>query len=57
MNKEANDDCVLDNGISLTEALKDHKTFTFSSGASLYLTREEANEVCIARGLYIVSEY
>ena len=57
MKDYVDNDCILDDGISLTEALENHKTFTFSSGASLYLTREEASDYCQARGVYIVSEY
>lgn len=57
MKDYVDNDCILDDGVSLTEALENHKTFTFSSGASLYLTREEANDYCQARGVYIVSEY
>lgn len=47
---------VLDDNRSLTETLSDHKTYTFASGASLYLSPAEARQICIDRQTYIVSE-
>lgn len=42
--------------LSLTEELKNHYDFTFSSGAKLYLTLQEAKDYTARTGSWIVKQ-